>query len=83
MILIFFQDIIIGIPFGIIAGLVFAIIEIINIENKFIFIDKQKMISKTNIVSNKIFIRIRESILITGTIGIIYGIIGSIVFFIN
>jgi len=83
VILIFFQDIIIGIPFGIIAGLVFAIIEIINIENKFIFIDKQKMISKTNIVSNKIFIRIRESILITGTIGIIYGIIGSIVFFIN
>ncbi|MDR1839404.1 MAG: hypothetical protein LBQ93_07485 [Treponema sp.] len=79
MILIFFQDIIIGISFGIIAGLVFAIIEIMNIENKFIFTDKQNMISKKNIISNKVFIWIMESILITGTIGIIYGIIGSIV----
>ena len=80
MILIFFQDIIIGIPFGVIIGLVFAIIEITNIEKIFIFTDKQNIFSKRNIVFNNIFIWVKESILITGIIGIIYGIISSIVF---
>jgi hypothetical protein len=73
-ILILFMDIIISMFLGIIIGLIFAIVDInkITIENN--------NISKKHIIYTEIINNVLKNIFIGGLIGMVYGIIGAVLF---
>jgi hypothetical protein len=85
LILVIFLDVIISITLGIIIGLIFSIFEIkIRMaESKILeFTDDQNGISNKSIIFNSVILWIIKSVFVGGPIGIIYGIISSIQFFV-
>ncbi|MDR1389308.1 MAG: hypothetical protein LBJ31_04965 [Treponema sp.] len=85
LILVIFLDVIISIILGIIIGMIFSIFEIkIRMTESKIseFNDDRNSISKKSILFNSVVLWIMKIVCAGGPIGIIYGIVSSIQFFV-